>query len=198
LSKKIAYVSTQFGGTIKVVQCDREFNNVSSLAFFATNGVIIWMSCPYTSPQNDKVKCILHTINNIICFLPFQASISACYWVQGLHIITYLLNRLLSKAVSATSPYIALHGVPPPPPSYEHMRVFSCACYPNPSAETAHKLAPRSIKYVFLDIPLIIKVTDIFYLFTNNIVVFRHVIFNETDFLFFISPYLTNYLDIFL
>jgi hypothetical protein len=52
LCQKIAYVSTQFGRTIKVVQCDngREFDNASSHAFFATNGVILWMSCSDTSP----------------------------------------------------------------------------------------------------------------------------------------------------
>jgi hypothetical protein len=38
LSKKIAYVSTQFGHIIKAVQCDngREFDNASSRAFFTT------------------------------------------------------------------------------------------------------------------------------------------------------------------
>jgi hypothetical protein len=52
LSKKFAYVSTQFGRTIKVGQCDngREFDNASSRAFFATNEVILWMSCLYTFP----------------------------------------------------------------------------------------------------------------------------------------------------
>jgi hypothetical protein len=39
LSKKFTYVSTQFGRTIKVIQCnnDREFDNASFRTFFATN-----------------------------------------------------------------------------------------------------------------------------------------------------------------
>jgi hypothetical protein len=47
-----AYIFTQFDCTIKVVQCDNgcEFDNASSRAFFATKGVIMQMSCPYTSP----------------------------------------------------------------------------------------------------------------------------------------------------
>jgi hypothetical protein len=51
LSKKFAFVSAQFGHTIKVVQCDNgcEFDNASSRAFFTTHGVVLWMSCPYTS-----------------------------------------------------------------------------------------------------------------------------------------------------
>jgi hypothetical protein len=68
ISKKIAFVSTQFGRTIKVVLCDndREFDNTSSQAFFTTHGVALQMSCPYTSPQNGKAERTLHTINNMI------------------------------------------------------------------------------------------------------------------------------------
>jgi hypothetical protein len=41
-----AYVSTQFGRTIKAVQCDNghEFDNTTSHAFFATKGVLLRMS----------------------------------------------------------------------------------------------------------------------------------------------------------
>jgi hypothetical protein len=112
-SKNFIYVSRQFGLTIKVVQCDnsREFDNASSRTFFTTNGAILRMCFPYTSPQNSNIECILHTINNMIHSLLFQASIAACYWVEGLHTTTYLLNRLLSKAISVTSIYVTLHGV---------------------------------------------------------------------------------------
>jgi hypothetical protein len=40
------------------------------------------------------------------------------YWVEGLHIATYLLNILPKKAISTTSPYFILHGVTS---SYEYM-----------------------------------------------------------------------------
>jgi hypothetical protein len=74
-------VSTQSGRTIKVVQCDngREFDNASSRVFFTTKGVLLQMSYSYTSPQNDKAECILHTINNMMRFPLFQASILARY-----------------------------------------------------------------------------------------------------------------------
>jgi hypothetical protein len=51
LTHFFAYVKTQFGITIKDVQCDngREFDNSSSRTFFLTHGVLR-MSCPYTSP----------------------------------------------------------------------------------------------------------------------------------------------------
>jgi hypothetical protein len=47
LSKKFTFVSTQFGCTIKIVQCDNgcEFDNASSQVFFTTHGVVLRMSC---------------------------------------------------------------------------------------------------------------------------------------------------------
>ena len=49
-----AWVSTQFGLTVKAVQCDngRDFDNSTSCSFFLSWGVQLVMSCPYTSPQN--------------------------------------------------------------------------------------------------------------------------------------------------
>jgi hypothetical protein len=165
-----SYVSTQFGRTIKAIQCDngREFDNASSRTFFANKGVLLWMSCPYTSPQNGKTKRILRTINNMLRFLLFQASIPAHYWVEGFHTATYLLNRLSTKAISTTSTYFTLHRVAP---SYEHLRVFGCACYPNLSAKATHKLAPRSIRCIFLGYSADHKGYRCLDLTTNNIVV---------------------------
>jgi len=47
-----AWVSTQFGLTVKAVQCDngREFDNSTSRSFFLSRGVQLRISCPYTSP----------------------------------------------------------------------------------------------------------------------------------------------------
>jgi hypothetical protein len=150
------FVSTQFGRTIKAVQCDNghEFDNASSRAFFAPSGVVLWMSYPYTSLQNDKAECSLCTINNVQCFLLFQASMLARYWVEALHTATYLLNCLPCKAISASCLYVALYRVVP---SYEHLRIFGCVCYSNLSAQAAHKLPPHLLIVYFSNTPLITR-----------------------------------------
>jgi hypothetical protein len=125
------------------------------------------MSYPYTSPQNGKAERILHTINNMFHFLHFQDSILARYWVEGLHTATYLLNHLPTKAINTTSPYFTLHGGAP---SYEHLRVLGCACYPNLSAKAAHKLATRSTRCIFLGYSAGHKGYQCLDLPTNNIV----------------------------
>jgi hypothetical protein len=105
------------------------------------------MSCPYTSPQNGKAKHIIRTINNVIHTLLIQASLPRRYWTEGLHTAVYLLNHLPTKTINAACPHVALFGSAP---SYEHLHVFDCACYPNIAATASHKLAPRSTLCVFL------------------------------------------------
>jgi hypothetical protein len=154
------------------------------------------MTCPYTSHHNGKTESIMHSTNNVIRSLRFQASIPTRFWADVLHTATYLLNRLPTKTLDALCPYTALYGTPP---SYEHLRVFSCACCPNLSTAAAHKLAPRSSRCVFLGYSFDHKGYQHLYLSTNRstIIVPRHVVFDEADFSFFASPRLTNNLDIF-
>jgi hypothetical protein len=61
-----------------------------------------------------------------------------------------------------------------------------------------HKLAPRSTRCIFLGYSADHKGYRCLDLTTNNIVVSRHVVFDEADFPFSASPRLTNDLDILL
>jgi hypothetical protein len=51
LSNFFSFVRTQFNSPIKAIQCDngREFDNSSARTFFLTHGVVLRLSCPYTS-----------------------------------------------------------------------------------------------------------------------------------------------------
>jgi hypothetical protein len=96
------------------------------------------MSCPYTSPQNSKVERIIRLVNNVIRTLLIQASLPERYWAERLYTATYLLNRLPTTAIQAACPHLALFGSAP---SYEHLRVFGCTCYPNTTATAPYKLS---------------------------------------------------------
>jgi hypothetical protein len=183
LANFFSFVSTQFSRTIKSVQCDNgcEFDNSSSRTFFLTHGVTLCMSCSYTSQQNGKAERILRTLNNIARSLVFQASFPPSYWVEALHTATYLLNRRPSKTLSQQTPYAALHGSPP---SYDHLRVFGCKCYPNTSATATHKLAPRSSLCVFLGYSENHKGYRCLDLDSNCLIISRHVVFDESSFPF--------------
>jgi hypothetical protein len=99
------------------------------------------------------------------------SSLPPRHWVESLHTSTYLLNRL---PTTAYIPYTALYNTLP---TYEHLRVFGCACYPNLSTIAPYKLTPRSTWYVFIGYSLDHKGYCCLYLSTNRVVISQDVIF---------------------
>jgi hypothetical protein len=177
----LAWVSTQIGLTIKVVQCDngREFDNHTSRSFFLSRGVQLRMSCPYTSPQLGKAERMIRTTNDVMRTLLIQASLPPRFWAECLNTSTYLINRLPSTASLAPTPHQALFGTPP---SYDHLRVFGCACYPNITTTAPHKLAPCSTHCVFLGYSPDHKGYRCFDLTSCRVLISCHVVFDESDF----------------
>jgi hypothetical protein len=181
LTNFFAWVSFQFHRPVRALQCDNgcEFDNHASRSFFLTLGVQLRLSCPYTSAQNGRAERMICTTTNMIHCLLYQASLPASYWAEALHTATHLLNRLPSKAVSHPTPYFALHDTAP---TYDHLRVFGCACYPNTSATAPHKLSPRSTHYLFLGYSSDHKGYRCLDLASHHIIISRHVVFDEDVF----------------
>jgi hypothetical protein len=122
---------------------------------------------------------MIRTTTNMLRCLLFQASLPASYWAETLHTATHLLNRLPSKAVRHPTPHFALYGTTP---SYDHLRVFGCACYPNTSGTAPHKLSPRSTRCLFLGYSPDHKGYRCLDLTSHRIIISRHVIFDEDVF----------------
>ncbi|GKV02438.1 hypothetical protein SLEP1_g14874 [Rubroshorea leprosula] len=91
----------------------------------------------------------------------------------------HLLNILPSTRLHFSTPHEMLFGVVP---NYTYLRTFGCACYPNLSATTSHKLAPRSTLCIFLGYPTHHKGYRCLDLATNKIILSRHVVFAENSF----------------
>jgi hypothetical protein len=139
--------------------------------------------------QNGKVEHIIRSVNNVIRTLLFQTNLPGCYWAEGLHTTTYLLNRLPTKTIQAACPHMALFSSPP---SYEHLRVFGYTCYPNTSSTTPHKLSLRSTRCVFLGYSSDRKGYHCLDLSTNRLIISRPVVFDEASFPLAASPHLTD------
>jgi len=200
LTHFFAHVQTKFGVTVKAVQYDydKEFDNSSARTFFLTHGVHLRMSCPYTSTQNGKAERIIRSTNNVVRSLLFQASAHPSFWVEALSIATHLLNLLPTKTLDCATPHSVLFGTTL---TYDHLRVFGCKCYPNLSATTPHKLAPRSALCVFLGYSAHHKGYRCLDLATNKVIISRHVVFDEASFPFAeqhpqpVSPAALEFLD---
>jgi len=150
-------------------------------ASLRTNGIIFHLSCPYTSPQNGKAERILRTLNNSMQTLLIDASMPPKYWAEALAVATYLLNRSSSSSIRNAIPYFRLYNSYP---TYDHLRVLDCLCYPNLQATSPHKLTPRSTAYVFLGYPPDHKRYRCLDLSTCRIIISQHVVFDESTFPF--------------
>ncbi|KAJ9541133.1 hypothetical protein OSB04_027639 [Centaurea solstitialis] len=158
-----------------------EFDNNNFKTFAQTHGLIMRFSCPQTSPQNGKAERMIRRLNDIIRSVLIHAHMPPTFWVEALHTATYLHNILPSKRLRYTTPaYILFHRHP----TYDHLRVFGCACYPNTSATQPHKLHPRSIRCIFLGYPPGYRGYRCLDPNTGRVHISRHVTFDEHTFPF--------------
>ncbi|PNX91538.1 disease resistance protein rga3-like [Trifolium pratense] len=110
-----------------------------------------------------------------------HSSVPPSFWHHALQMATYLLNILPRKNLSNHSPTQLLYHRDP---SYTHLRVFGCLCYPLFPSTTINKLQPRSTPCVFLGYPTNHRGYKCFDLSQRKIIISRHVIFDETKFPF--------------
>ncbi|XP_071700417.1 uncharacterized protein [Rutidosis leptorrhynchoides] len=143
--------------------------------------MVIRFSCPYTSSQNGKAERKIRAINNIIRTILSQSGVPSNFWPHALQHATYLLNILLNKLLKNLSPtQLLYHRIP----TYDHLRVFGCLCYPLIPSTKINKLQPRSTPCVFLGFPTNHHGYKCYDLSTKKIIISRHVIFDETSLLF--------------
>jgi histone deacetylase 1/2 len=114
--------------------------------------------------------------------LLIHAGMPPAYWVEALATATHLINRRPCHTSGALTPFQLLLGEPP---SYNHLRVFGCLCYPNQTAITPHKLSVRSTPCAFLGYPSDHRGYRCLDLQTRRVITSRHVVFDETQFPFF-------------
>nr|KYP70331.1 Retrovirus-related Pol polyprotein from transposon TNT 1-94 [Cajanus cajan] len=145
-------IRTQFERDIKNIQCDNdtEFDNGPFWEFCKANGVFFIFHVLIHPLKMGNLKDI-RTINNIVCTLLAHASFPPSFWHHALQMATYLLNILPHKLLNYQSPLQILYQKDP---SYSHLRVFGCLCYPLIPSTTINKLQPWSTSCIFLGYPL--------------------------------------------
>nr|GEV70618.1 ribonuclease H-like domain-containing protein [Tanacetum cinerariifolium] len=145
-----AYVNKQFNVDIKALQCNHggEYDNTRFHNLFRQNDIQFQFSRPRTLQQNGKSERMLRIINNLIRTLIFQAYIPPSYWVETLNMDAHLLNILPFIAINNEIPFTKLYNQTP---TYEHLRIFGCLCYPH--VDVSHKLEPRFTSCIFLGYP---------------------------------------------
>jgi hypothetical protein len=104
----------------------------------AAHGMVLRLTCPYTSQQNGRADHVLRTLNDSLRTMLLHVDALLSFWPDTLATVTYLLNHRPCRTHNDLTSYQLLLGVPP---DYSHLHVFGCRCYPNTTTTTPHKLA---------------------------------------------------------
>jgi hypothetical protein len=117
----------------------------------------------------------------MILFVPYSSKLTypRPFGLKPFHTATYFLSRRPSHSINNFTPYFLLHGSHP---CYDHLRIFGCLCFPNLYTTTPHKLSPRSMRCVFAGYALEHKGYRCFDLSTCQVIISRHVVFDEDIF----------------
>ncbi|KAA3479887.1 Retrovirus-related Pol polyprotein from transposon TNT 1-94 [Gossypium australe] len=92
--------------------------------------------------DNDDVFALWH------CRIA-QANLPMDYWGYAFYSVVHLINRLPTPILKGQSPYQVLYGHEP---TYDHLRVFGCCCFPYLRLFAHHKLEFRSQPNTFLGV----------------------------------------------
>lgn len=90
-------------------------------------------------PARRKGRTAHRNTNDILRVLLIHANLPPPFLVEALHTATYILNWQPPLAINFATPYFLLLAHHP---TYDHMCVFVCLCFPNTSTTSPHKLAP--------------------------------------------------------
>ena len=178
-----AIVETQFSIKIKTFSSDGggEYTSNAFKTYLSQQGIVHQVSCPYTPQQNGLVeRTHRHLIETTITLLS-QASMPPSYWSYAVLTAVLLINLLPTSVFAFHSPWHKLYSVSP---DLSQLKVFGCACYPHLRPYTPHKLAPRSTECIFLGYPMGTKGYLCLDSTTKHLYTSRHVIFNESRFLY--------------
>ncbi|KAG8478760.1 hypothetical protein CXB51_028634 [Gossypium anomalum] len=176
-------VFTQFGKCIKKFQSDWGGEFLAFSSVFASQGILHRVSCPHTSEQNGVAERKHRHIVETGLTLLAQANLPMKLWGYAFCSAVHLINQLPTPVLNRQSPYQSLFGCEP---TYDHLRVFGCCCFPYLRPFVKHKLEFQSQPSTFLGYSTYHK--GYFCLTPDGkVVVSRHVVFDENHFLFPVS-----------
>ncbi|PKU68330.1 Retrovirus-related Pol polyprotein from transposon TNT 1-94 [Dendrobium catenatum] len=174
-------ILNQFNTKPKLLRSDGggEFTSTDFKTFLAQQGIIHQITCPHTPEQNGVAERKHRHLLEITRTLLLTASLPQRFWAESLFTANYLINRIPSKSLSYQTPYYKLHGTVP---SYDHLRIFGCLCFPWLKPYTANKLSPRSDECTFLGYSSAHKGYKCYNMSTGKMFISRHVVFHEQTF----------------
>ncbi|GJR34689.1 retrovirus-related pol polyprotein from transposon TNT 1-94 [Tanacetum coccineum] len=176
-SKKI---QNQLGCTIVSIRTDhgREFDNEVQFGDFCNaNGITHNFSAPRTPQSNGVVERKNRTLQEMSRTMLNEQSLPQKFWCNAIDTSTYILNRILIRAILGKTPYEILRGRKP---TLDYFRVFGSKCFILNTKDYLTKFDPKSYKGVFLGYSQNSKAYIILNKHTRKIKESLNVTFDET------------------
>lgn len=173
-----ALVENETGRRIKMIRCDRggEYVNGEFDAYLAKHGIARQLSGRDSPSQNGGAERLNRTIMEKARSMLYAVGLEIEFWAEAVATVVYLINRSPTKALNGMTPEEAWTGKKP---SVAHLKVFGCLAYAHVPKDLRTKLAPKSVKCIFLGYYAGSKSYRLFNLDTKKVIRSRDVIFHE-------------------
>ncbi|GJX63837.1 retrovirus-related pol polyprotein from transposon TNT 1-94, partial [Tanacetum coccineum] len=148
-----------------------------SREFCNANGITHNFSAPSTPQSNGVVERKNRTLQEMSRTMLNEQSLAQKFWCNIVDTSTYILNRILIRAILGKTPYELLRGRKP---TLDYFRVFGSKCFILNTKDYLTKFNPKSYKDVFLGYSQNSKAYIILKKHTMKIKESLNVTFNET------------------
>ncbi|GJS62629.1 retrovirus-related pol polyprotein from transposon TNT 1-94 [Tanacetum coccineum] len=156
----------------------REFDNkVQFGEFYKANGITHNFSAPRTPQSNDVVERKNRTLQEMSRTMLNEQSLPQKFWCNTVDTSTYILNRILIRAILGKTPYELLRGRKP---TLDYFRVFGSKCFILNTKDYLTKFDPKSYEGIFLGYSQNSKAYIILNKHTRKVEESLNVTFDET------------------
>ncbi|GJT63484.1 retrovirus-related pol polyprotein from transposon TNT 1-94 [Tanacetum coccineum] len=143
-------IQNQLGCSIVSIRTDhgREFDNEVEFGEFCNaNSITHNFSAPRTPQSNGMVERKNRTLQEMSRTMLNEQSLPQKFWCNAVDTSTFILNRILIRAILGKTPYEILRGRKP---TLDYFRVFGSKCFILNTKDYLTKFYPKSYKGVFL------------------------------------------------
>ncbi|GJS40437.1 retrovirus-related pol polyprotein from transposon TNT 1-94 [Tanacetum coccineum] len=172
------YFPNGYVNVINKTDHGREFDNEVQFGEFCnTNGITHNFSAPRTPQSNGVVERKNRTLQEMSRTMLNEQSLPQKFWCNAVDTSTYILNRILIRAILGKTPYEILRGRKP---TLDYFRVFGSKCFILNTKDYLTKFDPKSYEGVFLGYSQNSKAYIILNKHTRKIEESLNVTFDET------------------
>ncbi|GJV83742.1 retrovirus-related pol polyprotein from transposon TNT 1-94 [Tanacetum coccineum] len=167
-----------FGSNLRGNIIGKEFDNKVQFGEFCNaNGITHNFSAPRTPQSNGVVERKNRTLQEMSRTMLNEQSLPQKFWCNAVDTSTYILNRILIRAILGKTPYELLRGRKP---TLDYFRVFGSKCFILNTKDYLTKFDPKSYEGVFLGYSQNSKAYIILNKHTRKIEESLNVTFDET------------------